>query len=158
MNVELISQASLLWMIQPVLTVSDVFKYIWRQIYLLSFQMFLADELFKNRGSKWELTLSHKSLWLVALYYDFFFYILNISFYVSLNSPSMVTLYMFLMFLIEICFLFPLTLLDSSLCVSWFFTVRSYLVCFNIYGQEEKGMTEGEMVGWHHRLHGHEFE
>ena len=37
--------------------------------------------------------LSHKSLWLVALYYDFFFYILNISFYVSLNSPSMVTLY-----------------------------------------------------------------
>ena len=24
-------------------------------------------------------------------------------------------------------------------------------------GQEEKGMTEGEMVGWHHRLNGHEF-
>ena len=24
--------------------------------------------------------------------------------------------------------------------------------------QEEKGMTEDEMVGWHHRLHGHEFE
>ena len=24
--------------------------------------------------------------------------------------------------------------------------------------QEEKGMTEGEMVGWHHRLNGHEFE
>ena len=24
--------------------------------------------------------------------------------------------------------------------------------------QEEKGMTEGEMVGWHHRLDGHEFE
>ena len=24
--------------------------------------------------------------------------------------------------------------------------------------QEEKGMTEGEMVGWHDRLHGHEFE
>ena len=23
---------------------------------------------------------------------------------------------------------------------------------------EEKGMTEGEMVGWHHRLNGHEFE
>ena len=25
------------------------------------------------------------------------------------------------------------------------------------WGQEEKGTTEGEMVGWHHRLHGHEF-
>ena len=24
--------------------------------------------------------------------------------------------------------------------------------------QEEKGMTENEMVGWHHWLHGHEFE
>ena len=25
-------------------------------------------------------------------------------------------------------------------------------------GQEEKGMTEGEMAGWHHQLDGHEFE
>ena len=25
-------------------------------------------------------------------------------------------------------------------------------------GQEEKGMTEDEMAGWHHRLNGHEFE
>ena len=25
------------------------------------------------------------------------------------------------------------------------------------WGQEEKGMTEDEMVGWHHRLKGHEF-
>ena len=24
--------------------------------------------------------------------------------------------------------------------------------------QEEKGMAEDEMVGWHHRLYGHEFE
>ena len=24
--------------------------------------------------------------------------------------------------------------------------------------QEEKGMTEGEVIGWHHRLNGHEFE
>ena len=24
--------------------------------------------------------------------------------------------------------------------------------------QEEKGMTEAEIVGWHHRLNGHEFE
>ena len=25
-------------------------------------------------------------------------------------------------------------------------------------GQEEKGMTEHKMVGWHHWLNGHEFE
>ena len=24
--------------------------------------------------------------------------------------------------------------------------------------QEEKGLTEDEMVGWHHQLYGHEFE
>ena len=26
------------------------------------------------------------------------------------------------------------------------------------YWRQEKGMTEDEMVGWHHQLHGHEFE
>ena len=26
-----------------------------------------------------------------------------------------------------------------------------------IWGQEEKGMTEDEMVGWHHRHNGHGF-
>ena len=26
------------------------------------------------------------------------------------------------------------------------------------WSQEEKGMAEDEMVGWHHRLNGHEFE
>ena len=26
------------------------------------------------------------------------------------------------------------------------------------WGQEEKGMTEDEMAGWHHRLNGHEVE
>ena len=26
------------------------------------------------------------------------------------------------------------------------------------WGQEEKGMTEKEMAGWHHRLDGHEFK
>ena len=26
------------------------------------------------------------------------------------------------------------------------------------WGQEEKGMTEDAMAGWHHRLDGHEFE
>ena len=28
----------------------------------------------------------------------------------------------------------------------------------NDWGQEEKGMTEDEMVGWHQQLNGHEFE
>ena len=27
-----------------------------------------------------------------------------------------------------------------------------------VWGQEEKGTTEHEMVGWHHRLDAHEFE
>ena len=26
------------------------------------------------------------------------------------------------------------------------------------WGQEDNGMTLDEMVGWHHRLYGHEFE
>ena len=26
------------------------------------------------------------------------------------------------------------------------------------WGHEEKGVTEDEMVGWHHQLNGHEFE
>ena len=26
------------------------------------------------------------------------------------------------------------------------------------WGQEEKGTTEDEMIGWYHRLNGHEFE
>ena len=31
------------------------------------------------------------------------------------------------------------------------------LMLGKIWGQEEKGMTEDEMVGWHHQLNGHEF-
>ena len=27
-----------------------------------------------------------------------------------------------------------------------------------VWGQEEKGVTEDEMVGWHHRCNGREFE
>ena len=30
--------------------------------------------------------------------------------------------------------------------------------CWEGLGQEEKGTTEDKMVGWHHRLNGHEFE
>ena len=33
-----------------------------------------------------------------------------------------------------------------------------HLMLGGIWGQEEKGMTEDEMAGWHHRLDGREFE
>ena len=43
--------------------------------------------------------------------------------------------------------------------------MRQVLLWFSFYEnagkdwrQEEKGTTEDEMVGWHHRLNGHEFE
>ena len=32
------------------------------------------------------------------------------------------------------------------------------LMLGKIEGRKEKGMTEDEMVGWYHRLNGHEFE
>ena len=31
-------------------------------------------------------------------------------------------------------------------------------VCCEDWGQEEKGMPDNEMVGWHHWLNGHEIE
>ena len=36
--------------------------------------------------------------------------------------------------------------------------IRKDLDAGKDWGQEEKGMTEDEMVGWHHWLNGHEFE
>ena len=33
-----------------------------------------------------------------------------------------------------------------------------YFLWLSNWGQEEKGMTEDEMAGWHHRLNGPEFE
>ena len=45
----------------------------------------------------------------------------------------------------------------------WLPNVRSWLKGKDFdagkdWGQEEKGATEDEMVGWHHQLNGHEFE
>ena len=37
-------------------------------------------------------------------------------------------------------------------------SLEKTLMLGGIGGQEEKGMTEDEMVGWHHWLNGHEFE
>ena len=47
--------------------------------------------------------------------------------------------------------------------IFWLPDVRSWLIWKDCdagkdWGQEEKGMTEDEMVGWHHWLDGHEFE
>ena len=37
-------------------------------------------------------------------------------------------------------------------------SLEKTLMLRGIGWQEEKGMTEDEMAGWHHRLDGHEFE
>ena len=37
-------------------------------------------------------------------------------------------------------------------------SLEKTLMLGNIEGREEKGMTEDEMIGWHHQIHGHEFE
>jgi len=37
-------------------------------------------------------------------------------------------------------------------------SLEKILILGGIGGQEEKGTTEDGMVGWHHRLDGHEFE
>ena len=47
--------------------------------------------------------------------------------------------------------------------ILWPYDVKSWLIRKDPDAgkdgrQEEKGMTEDEMVGWHHRLNGHEFE
>jgi len=50
-------------------------------------------------------------------------------------------------------------MLYGTLCTSW----KNWLIgkdsdAERDWGQEEKGTTEDEMAGWHHRLDGHEFE
>ena len=47
--------------------------------------------------------------------------------------------------------------------ILWPPAVKNWLIGKNpdagkVWRQEEKGMTEDEMVGWHHQLDGHEFE
>ena len=53
--------------------------------------------------------------------------------------------------------------LQSGLMWPWPPDVKNQLIRKNPdagkdWRQEDKGMTEDEMVGWHHRLNGHEFE
>ena len=37
-------------------------------------------------------------------------------------------------------------------------SLEKTLMLGGIWGQEQKGMTEDEMAGWHYQLDGHEFE
>ena len=37
-------------------------------------------------------------------------------------------------------------------------SLEKTLMLGKIEGQEEKGVTDDEMVGWHHQLNGHAFE
>ena len=51
---------------------------------------------------------------------------------------------------------------EAEIPILWPPDVKSWLIgkdpdAGKDWGQEEKGMTEDEMVGWHHRLNGHEF-
>ena len=52
---------------------------------------------------------------------------------------------------------------EAKALVLWPLDVKSWLIgkdpdAGKDWRQEEKGMTEDDMVGWHHRLNGHEFE
>ena len=55
------------------------------------------------------------------------------------------------------------TLICSETPILWLSDVKSWLIWKDPdsgkdWRQEEKGMTEDEMVGWHHWFNGHEFE
>ena len=52
---------------------------------------------------------------------------------------------------------------EAEIPVLWLSDAKNWLVgkdpdAGKNWGWEEKGMTEDEMVGWHHQLNGHEFE
>ena len=54
-------------------------------------------------------------------------------------------------------------ILDTKAPILWPPDAKSWLIgkdpdAGKDWKQEEKGMTEDEMAGWHHRLNGHEFE
>ena len=63
------------------------------------------------------------------------------------------------------------TLFNWNFCLLISYKVKEFRKCFWIWGrgikepdagedwrQEEKGMTDDEMAGWHHQLNGHEIE
>ena len=51
---------------------------------------------------------------------------------------------------------------EAETLILWLPDVKNWLIgkdpdAGKVWGQEEKGMTADELVGWHHRLNGHEF-
>jgi len=53
--------------------------------------------------------------------------------------------------------------IEAETPISWLPDVKNWLIrkdpdAGEDWRQEEKWMTEDEMVGWHHQLNGHEFE
>ena len=51
---------------------------------------------------------------------------------------------------------------EAEIPILWLLDAKSWLIgkdpdAGKDWGQQEKGMTENEMVGWHHRLNGHGF-
>ena len=51
---------------------------------------------------------------------------------------------------------------EAEAAILWPPDVKSWLIgkdsdAGEDWGQEEKGVTEDEMIGWHHRFNGHEF-
>ena len=61
------------------------------------------------------------------------------------------------------CVFIGRTDVEAETPVLWPLDVKSWLICKDPdagkdWRWEEKGITEDEMVGWHHRLNGHEFE
>ena len=58
---------------------------------------------------------------------------------------------------------FGRTDVEAEIPILWPSNVKSWLIgkdpnAGRDWGQEEKGMTEDQMAGWHHRLDGHKFE
>ena len=47
---------------------------------------------------------------------------------------------------------------ESELLAGYAADLKSWAVLGKIEGKRRKGVAEDEMVGWHHRLNGHEFE
>ena len=52
---------------------------------------------------------------------------------------------------------------EAEVPILWPLDTKSWLICKDLdagkdCGHEEMGMTEDEMVGWHHQIYGYEFE
>jgi len=64
---------------------------------------------------------------------------------------------------LEVKFLWNLNCADAKAPILWPSGSKSQFIekgpdAGKDWGQEEKGATDDEMVGWHHRLNGHELE